>query len=94
MVETLEANSIFDQLGGKRSAMVSRAQNQLTALSSNNWNSIKRKLVAEQYVLEQFVLGCDIWISDYVIGPLDRTNNRIYNSLYVGHNLAHTFVVP
>lgn len=33
--------------------------------------------------LGQLALGCSIWSSDYVFGPLDKTKNRIYSAMYV-----------
>lgn len=32
-------------------------------------------------LLKNVVFGCDIWSSDYVHGPLDQTNDRIYSEL-------------
>lgn len=79
-----EANLRYvDQLAGPGNIGDISAQSLKPLSPLDNWNDIKEKLSLERNDLQTFVLGCDIWTSDYVLGPLDRTNNRIYNSLYV-----------
>ncbi|KAL2817186.1 hypothetical protein BJX63DRAFT_386331 [Aspergillus granulosus] len=53
------------------------------------WRSIRKVLGKQKDVLDDLVLGCDIWTSDYIHGPLDATNNRIYNAIYsINQDLA------
>jgi hypothetical protein len=53
------------------------------------WSSHMKILSKEENVLQAFVLGCDIWTSNYIHGPLDATNNRIYNAIYsINQDLA------
>lgn len=74
------------QIGGKyEERVIAKSENLRRKIVRPQvpWPRSRVRIRDELDLLGVLAQGCSIWSSDYVFGPLDNTNNRIYNAMYV-----------
>jgi hypothetical protein len=80
------ADTIKLQIGGEyQETIVRQSANarKRTIVPQKPWKASEAIIKERMGVLEKIALGCDLWTSSAIFGPLDSTNYRIYSALYV-----------
>jgi hypothetical protein len=80
------ADTIQWQIGGEYLKTVVRQSanaRKRTIVPQKPWKASEEIIKERMGVLEKIALGCDLWTSSAIFGPLDSTNYRIYSVLYV-----------
>ncbi|GFG10280.1 contactin [Aspergillus udagawae] len=92
---TQELNSIKALIGGEyQETIVRQSANarKRTIVPQKPWTASEAIIRERMGVLEKIVLGCDLWTSSAIFGPLDSTNYRIYSALKdIDAGLAATY---
>ncbi|KAF4180381.1 hypothetical protein CNMCM7927_001192 [Aspergillus lentulus] len=92
---TQELNSIKALIGGEyQETIVRQSANarKKTIVPQKPWKASEAIIKERMGVLEKIALGCDLWTSSAIFGPLDSTNHRIYSALRgVDADLAATY---